>query len=185
MTSVSFEKPVFIQLDIPSSPLLLSLPSDPGSLFNAPFPPPCTTAHPEMTPFQKVAPSISSSSSSSSLTPHPSHSVPGITVTRPLSELAHDETSIIPFPHASPPLRPRISATASNKLVGFVDLLDKIDRDMAAEVEHVKESIREAREYVEEWREERSARKAELLRKMEREKRETTKELDTNFWRGV
>jgi acyl-CoA reductase-like NAD-dependent aldehyde dehydrogenase len=79
---------------------------------------------------------------------------------------------------------PRLSAAASKKFVGFIDLLDKIDRDMAAEVEHVKESIREAREYVEEWREERNARRAELLRKMEHEKREN-KGLDTDFWRGV
>ena len=184
MISVSLEKPVFIQLDIPSSPLLLSLPSDAGSLFNTPPHPPCATLHPEVTPFQNVAPSIFSSSSSSSLTRHPSHSVPGITVTRPLSELTRDVTSIVPFPRSSPPPRPRLSTAASKKLVGFIDLLDKIDRDMAAEVEHVRESIRDAREYVEEWREERSARMAELLRKREREKREN-KGLDTDFWRGV
>jgi hypothetical protein len=55
---------------------------------------------------------------------------------------------------------------------------------MAVEIEHVKESIREAREYVGEWREERSVRKAELLRRKEREKRET-KELDSDFWLGI
>jgi hypothetical protein len=55
---------------------------------------------------------------------------------------------------------------------------------MTAEIEHVKESIREAQEYVGEWRDERSARKAELLRKKERERRET-KQLDSDFWLGV
>jgi hypothetical protein len=55
---------------------------------------------------------------------------------------------------------------------------------MAAEVEHVKQSIREAREYVGEWQEERSARQAELSKRREREKRETN-ELDSDFWLGI
>jgi hypothetical protein len=42
---------------------------------------------------------------------------------------------------------------------------------MASEVEHVKQNIKEAREYVREWREERSARCAELLKRREREGR--------------
>lgn len=55
---------------------------------------------------------------------------------------------------------------------------------MTAEVQHVKESIKEVQEYVGEWQEERSTRRAELLRKKEREKRET-KELDSDFWHGI
>jgi len=39
---------------------------------------------------------------------------------------------------------------------------------MASEVEHVKQNIKEAREYVREWREERSARCAELLKRRKR-----------------
>jgi hypothetical protein len=42
---------------------------------------------------------------------------------------------------------------------------------MASEVEHVKQNIKEAREYVREWREERSARCAELLKSRGREGR--------------
>lgn len=55
---------------------------------------------------------------------------------------------------------------------------------MAAEIEHVKESIREAREYVGEWQEERSARQVELSKRRERERRET-KEPDSDFWCGI
>jgi hypothetical protein len=105
-------------------------------------------------------------------------------ITGPLPDRACDKSPIIPSPHASPRTRPRLSAAASKKLVEFIDFLDKIDRDMAAEIEHVKESIREAREYVGEWQEERNARKAELLRKKEREKRET-REPDSDFWLDV
>lgn len=113
------------------------------------------------------------------------HSVPEIMVTRPFSELVHDKpTQILPSLCAPPRTKPRLSTAASKKLVEFIDFLDKIDRDMTAEIEHVKESIREAQEYVGEWRDERSARKAELLRKKERERRET-KQLDSDFWLGV
>jgi hypothetical protein len=73
---------------------------------------------------------------------------------------------------------------ASKKLVEFIDFLEKIDRDMAAEIEHVKESIREAREYVGEWQEERSTRQAELSKKRGRENREI-KETDSDFWCSV
>ena len=55
---------------------------------------------------------------------------------------------------------------------------------MTAEIEHVKESIREAREYVGEWQQERSARQAELSKRREYEKRET-KEPDSDFWPGI
>jgi len=70
------------------------------------------------------------------------------------------------------------------KLVEFIDFLEKIDRDMTAEVEHVKESIRETREYIEEWQDERSTREAAILKRKEREKRET-KLPDSDFWLGV
>jgi hypothetical protein len=73
---------------------------------------------------------------------------------------------------------------ASKKLVEFIDFLEKIDRDMAAEIEHVKESIREAREHVGEWQEERSTRQAELSKKRGREKGEI-KETDSDFWCSV
>jgi hypothetical protein len=68
--------------------------------------------------------------------------------------------------------------------VEFIDFLEKIDRDMAAEIEHVKMSIREAREYVGEWQEERSARQAELSKRREREKKEIN-ELDNELWLGI
>jgi hypothetical protein len=51
---------------------------------------------------------------------------------------------------------------------------------MASEVEHVKGSIKEAREYVGEWQEERSIRCAELLRRREREGR-GIKESESDF----
>jgi len=104
-------------------------------------------------------------------------------ITCPLSEVACDK--LLPPSHSTPP-RPksRLSAAASKKLVEFIDFLDKIDRDMTAEIEHVKESIKETRDYVGEWQEERSARRAEFLRKKERERRET-KEPDSDFWLGI
>ncbi|KAI9442438.1 hypothetical protein H4582DRAFT_2072998 [Lactarius indigo] len=106
--------------------------------------------------FQKLSASVSSSSSFS-LTFQPSSAVPEV---------------------------PCLSSAASKKLVEFIDFLDKIDRDMTAEIQHVKESIKEAHEYVGEWQKERSARRAELLRKKERERRET-KEPDSDFWLGI
>jgi hypothetical protein len=166
---IASEKQLFIQLDIPNSPLLLSLPSDADSLLSASAQPvtPCSTLSHEMTP------SISTSSSSSFMHHHRSpHSVPEITITYALSQsssLNGPPTS--PPPYTSPPPKPRLSASASKKLNEFVDFLEKVDRDMASEVEHVKQSINEAREYAREWREERSARCAELLKRREREGR--------------
>jgi hypothetical protein len=55
---------------------------------------------------------------------------------------------------------------------------------MAVEIDHVKESIREARDYVGEWQEEKKARRTELLKRRERERRET-KEPDSDFWLGI
>ena len=55
---------------------------------------------------------------------------------------------------------------------------------MTDEIQHVKESIKEAHDYVGKWQEERSARRAELLRRKERERRET-KEPDSDFWLGI
>lgn len=102
---------------------------------------------------------------------HSSHSVPEITITYALSQASLNGPPTSPPPYTSPPPKPRLSAPASKKLNEFVDLLEKVDRDMASEVEHVKQSIKEAREYARGWREERSARCAELLRRREREGR--------------
>ena len=180
---VPSEKPLFIQLDIPTSPLLLTLSSDAKSLLgpSAPTTPSRSTLSPGMIPFPEMTFS-DSSSSNSSLTFQPSHRVPSITITcSPPSETSHNERPTPPPTSLSPHSRSRLSASASKKLVEFIDFLEKIDRDMTAEIEHVKESIREAREYVGEWREERSARQAELSKRREREKREP----DSDFWRGI
>jgi len=101
-------------------------------------------------------------------------------ITGPLSNVARDKPPL-PLSHRTPPRpKPRLSAAASKKLVEFIDFLEKIDRDMTAEIQHVKESIKETHDYVGEWKEERSARRAELLRRKERERRET-KEPDSDF----
>jgi hypothetical protein len=100
---------------------------------------------------------------------HSSHSVPEITITYALSQSSLNEPPTSPY--IPPPPKPRLSAPASKKLNEFVDFLEKVDRDMASEVEHVKQNIKEAREYVREWREERSARCAELLKSRGREGR--------------
>ena len=168
------EKQLFIQLDIPNSPLLLSLPSDADSLLSASAQPvtPCSTLSHEMTLFSNMIPSISTSSSSSLMRHHqPSHSVPEITITYALSQSSVNGPRTSPPPYISPPPKPRLSAPASKKLNEFVDFLEKVDRDMASEVEHVKQNIKEAREYVREWREERSARCAQLLKRRGREGR--------------
>jgi len=171
---VASEKQLFIRLDIPNSPLLISLPSDGDTLLSASAQPvtPCSTVSHEMTPFSKMTPSISTSSSTS-LT-HPSNSVPEITITYALSQASLDGPLTSP-PYTSPPPKPRLSAAASKKLDEFVDFLEKVDRDMGSEIEHVKQSIKEAREHIIEWREERSARCAELLKRREREGRENKK----------
>ncbi len=169
------EKRLFIQLDIPNSPLLLTLLSDADSLLSARAQPamPCTALSHEMTTFSKMTPSISTSSGSSLIHHHHlSHSVPEITITYALSQNSLDGPLTSPPPYTSPPPKPRLSAPASKKLNEFVDFLEKVDRDMASEVEHVKQSINEARGYVREWREERSARCAELLKRRQREGRE-------------
>ena len=167
---IASEKQLFIQLDIPNSPLLLSLPSDADSLLSASAQPvtPCKTLSHEMTLFSKMTPSISTSSSSSLMYHHhSSHSVPDITITCALSQSSLNGPPTSP----TPPPKPRLSTSASKKLNEFVDFLEKVDRDMASEVEHVKQNIKEAREYVREWREERIARCAELLKRREREGR--------------
>ncbi|KAI0305508.1 hypothetical protein B0F90DRAFT_1067029 [Multifurca ochricompacta] len=186
MISVALEKPpLLIQLDIPHSPLLLSLPSDTDSLpSGSPSPaPPCIMLSSEVMPFPRSLLSVSSSSSSS-LMLHSSHSAPEIIVTRPLSEVTHDKLAVPSPSCASPHSTPRLSAASSKKLIEFIDFLENIDRDMASEIQHVRESIKEARAYVGEWQEERSARRAELLKKKELEKRET-KEPDSDLWLSV
>ncbi|KAI0001382.1 hypothetical protein BJV74DRAFT_820262 [Russula compacta] len=177
---VASENPLFIHLDIPSSPLLLSLSSEANSPLNASVlpAPSCSTLSPEMIH------SVSSSSTNSSFMLQPSHPVPEITITSPLSGSSLNEPPISPPPCDPPRPRARITASASKKLIDFIDFLEKVDRDMAAEIEHVRESIREAREYVGEWQEERSARRAELLKKRERERRET-KRPGSDFWLGI
>ena len=175
---IGSEKPLYIQLDIPNSPFLLSLSSDADSLSASASPiPPCSTLSSELIPFPKMSPSISFSSSSSSMRHH-LHSVPEITITTALSEASLCGHPSSP-PCASQRPKPRLSAFASKKLVEFIDYLEKVDRDMASEIEHVKGSIQEAREYVGEWREERSTRSAELL-KRRREEGET-KDSDSDF----
>jgi hypothetical protein len=170
---ITSEKQLFIQLDIPNSPFLLSLPSDADSLLSASAQPvaPCSTLSHEMNLFSKMTPSISTSSSSSLMHHHSSHSVPEITITYALSQSSLNGPPTSPPPYTSPPPKPRLSASASKKLNEFVDLLEKVDHDMASEVEHVKQRIKEAREYARGWREERSARCAELLRRRGREGR--------------
>ncbi|KAF8271268.1 hypothetical protein EI94DRAFT_1797250 [Lactarius quietus] len=185
MVSTTLENPL-IQFQIPNSPLLLSLPFDAGfhpTHFGASSAPPCTTSYSKMPHFPNLTSSVSSSSSSS-LKLQPSSAVPEVVITGPLSNVVYDR-SPLPLSHRTPPRpKPRLSSAASKKLVEFIDFLEKIDRDMTAEIQHVKESIREAQDYVGEWQEERSARRAELLRRKEREKRET-KELDSDFWHGI
>lgn len=99
------------------------------------------------------------------------HSVPEITITYARSQSSLNGPPTSPPPYTSTPPKPRLSASASKKLDEFVDLLEKVDRDMTSEVDHVKQSIKEARDYIREWREERIARCAELLKRMEREGR--------------
>lgn len=173
-------KQLFIQLDIPNSPFLLSLPSDANSdtlllsaTASAQPVTPCSILSHKMTLFSKMIPSISTSSSSSLIHHHDSlHSVPEITITYAHSQPSLNGSSTSSPPYTSPPrLKPRLSASASKKLNEYVSFLEMVDRDMASEVEHVKQSIKEAREYASEWREERSARCAELLKRRERQGR--------------
>ncbi|KAH9057310.1 hypothetical protein EDB87DRAFT_1631869 [Lactarius vividus] len=172
MISVALENPL-IRFDIPNSPLLLSLPLDAGphtTLLSVSSARPCTMSPSKKPHSQNLSASVSSSSSFS-LTFQPSSTVPEV-ITTPT------------FHHTPPHPKPRLSAPASKKLVEFIDFLDKIDRDMTAEIQHVKESIKEAHEYVGEWQKERNARRTELLRRKERERRET-KEPDSDFWLGI
>ena len=186
MISVALENPL-IQFDIPNSPLLLSLPFDAGShptLLGASPAPPYTMSSSKMSHVPNMTPSVSSSSSSSSLKHQPSSAVPEVVVTGPLSNVGCDRSPLPPSYRTHPRPKPRLSAAASKKLVEFIDFLEKIDRDMTAEIQHVKESIKEAQEHVGKWQEERNALGAELLRRKEHERRET-KEPDSDFWLGI
>lgn len=185
MVSVALENPL-IQFEIPNSPFLLSLPFDADShtaLLSAPSAPSCTKTSTKMSHFPNLAPSVSSSSSSS-LRLQPSNALPEVVVTSPLSNAVCNQSPLAPSHRTPARSKPRLSSAASKKLVEFIGFLEKIDRDMTAEIQHVKESIKETHEYVGEWQEERSARRAELLRRKERERRET-KELDSDFWHGI
>ncbi|KAH9176668.1 hypothetical protein EDB89DRAFT_1939349 [Lactarius sanguifluus] len=182
MIPVALENPL-IRFNIPNSPLLFSLPLDAGSHpthLSTSSAPPCTMSPSKKPHFHNLLASASSSLNFS-LTFQPSSTVPAVVITRPLS----NDRSPPPPSHCTPPRpKPRLSSAASKKLVEFIDFLEKIDRDMTAEIQHVKESIKEAHEYVGEWQGERRARTAELLRRKERERRET-KEPDSDFWLGI
>ncbi|KZT19903.1 hypothetical protein NEOLEDRAFT_1183004 [Neolentinus lepideus HHB14362 ss-1] len=74
--------------------------------------------------------------------------------------------------------------STSKHIIALLTLLDKIDADMVAEVQRVKENIREARAEIREYKKERRER-----RKSEEERlavqRRMTVEADSDFWAGV
>ncbi|KAI0048309.1 hypothetical protein FA95DRAFT_1605399 [Auriscalpium vulgare] len=184
MTGTNYQTAPMLKIEVSTSPLLSSSSSD--TVFSPAVLRTIRSTHslasltrPDTTltsSYSDGAPSLATSatttsSTSSLLTPiYCVRSVPEITVTRPLSEYLAEEKKPLPV--------------SSKQVISLLDLLDKIDRDMACEVQRVKGNIADARAYVHTWREEARAREAECRRRRAQERKDT-KEPDSDFWLGV
>ena len=70
------------------------------------------------------------------------------------------------------------------QIISLLDLLERMDNDMVKEVQRVRESIKEARADIEEYRNERSLRDNVVEQRKAREGRDT-KDVDDEFWLQV
>lgn len=84
------------------------------------------------------------------------------------------------------PSVPSVAVTGipPRQIISLLDLLERMDNDMVKEVQRVRESIKEARLEIAEYRSERDARDGEMLKRRARERRET-KGVDDEFWLQV
>ncbi|KAI0758327.1 hypothetical protein BC629DRAFT_1552042 [Irpex lacteus] len=84
------------------------------------------------------------------------------------------------------PSVPSVAVTGipPRQIISLLDLLERMDNDMVKEVQRVRESIKEARSEIAEYRSERDARDGEMLKRRARERRET-KGVDDEFWLQV
>ena len=110
---------------------------------------------------------------------HLPRSLPQITITRPLSDVC-PEKPLPGHPYFSTSLC-EPETTSPNSTIALFDLINKINRDMTAEVDRVTKSIKDARTYVAEWREERRMRGLEHIQRREEERNEM-KGLDSEVW---
>jgi hypothetical protein len=93
--------------------------------------------------------------------------------------------SVLPVPDQTKPL-PALPSMhiAPRQIISVLDLLERMDNDMGKEVQRVRESIKEARTEIAEYRHERAVRQGDLQRRRARERRET-KGVDDEFWLQV
>ncbi|OBZ68130.1 hypothetical protein A0H81_11905 [Grifola frondosa] len=76
------------------------------------------------------------------------------------------------------------AAVSSRQVISLLNLLERMDDDVASEVQRVKDAIKEAGLMIEECREAQAARREVLLERQARERGET-KGVDDDFWLGV
>ncbi|KDQ57573.1 hypothetical protein JAAARDRAFT_193877 [Jaapia argillacea MUCL 33604] len=77
-----------------------------------------------------------------------------------------------------------LSPPPSKQVIALLNLLDTIDNDMTAEVQRVKESIKETQALVMLYRQERSAR-ARIGKEKSAKEFHDTKQIDSDFWAGI
>ncbi|KAJ8522704.1 hypothetical protein ONZ45_g747 [Pleurotus djamor] len=73
---------------------------------------------------------------------------------------------------------------SSQGVIALLNLLDSFDADVAMQVARVKDGVKEAREAIQEYRQERQARET-LKQERLKEEKLATKEIGGDFWLGV
>ncbi|KAF4567695.1 hypothetical protein EYR40_006699 [Pleurotus pulmonarius] len=76
------------------------------------------------------------------------------------------------------------SAPSSQMVIALLNMLDQFDADVAMQVARVKDSIAEAHECIDEYKQERLRRQTSREERWQKERKET-KEIGSDFWLGV
>lgn len=82
------------------------------------------------------------------------------------------------------PAKPEYPLATSKQIISLLNLLDKLDTDMTAEVQRIKENIKETRDLIKEYKKERRDRRRSMKEKMATQVRQTLA-ADSDFWAGV
>ncbi len=76
------------------------------------------------------------------------------------------------------------SAPSSQMVIALLNMLDQFDADVAMQVARVKDTIAEAHECIDEFKQERLRRQTSREERRQKERKET-KEIGSDFWLGV
>lgn len=76
------------------------------------------------------------------------------------------------------------SAPSSQMVIALLNMLDQLDADVAMQVARVKDSITEAHDCIDEFKQERLRRQMSQEERRQKERKET-KEIGSDFWLGV